>query len=303
MRSILQLGTVVVSATFALFSAQSQAALFSTENCTTDSVSITSISETVSGDSVYSAPPAIDATGCAGLFPGTNDDSFGASEPSPNIGELGDGFLNGQPVIGGSFDPLTFITESELQDRDGDGDATDPGWVHLAHVDGDDSSISYSTMGEGADSLYLGDILEFVFCDSGPDCSQTGGTWSLEVAEDSFDLVTAILGPNTFDHLTFVFKSGLGGVGVYDFNFKQLVTEGTVGINFTTAYTFTGTWNMDDFLSPGGNPQDYSHMSIWARDPALQPPGLQVPLPGSIWLLLMGALSLTLHRLTGSRRA
>ncbi len=39
------------------------------------------------------------ATKCVGIFPGGNDDG-GLSNPSPNIGHLGDGLLNGQLVDG-----------------------------------------------------------------------------------------------------------------------------------------------------------------------------------------------------------
>lgn len=292
MRNTLKILSGLAAAALSVGGAHSQAGVLVSDGlCTTDSVHITSISETGSGNAVYAATPGQAATACAGMYAGANDDAQGGSEPDPNIGELGDGFMNGQSIKGESFDYFNFISPADLQDRDGDGNATDPGWVHLAHVD-ENGNTTYSSMGEGSDELYLGDILNFIFCLSGPDCSLTGGSWSLEVSEDSFDLVADILGPNTFDHLTFVFKAGQN-LGVYDFDFTQLA-GGVFNIDFTTAYTFEGTWNTGDFTNKKGNAQDISHMSIWARDPALTV--VDIPVPSSLWLLLAGGLVLVLRR-------
>ncbi|MBN7796008.1 hypothetical protein [Parahaliea mediterranea] len=292
MRLNLTFLTGLAAASLSLGSANLQASLLTGDGaCTTDSVHITSVSETGSGNSIFSGTPGIAATACAGMFAGANDDAQGGSNPDPNIGQLGDGFMNGQVIKGSSFDYFNFISPADLQDRDGDGNATDPGWVHLAHVDGE-GNTAYSTMGEDGNELYLGDILNFAFCLTGPECSGTGGTWSLDVSEDSFELVTDILGPNAFDHLTFVFKAG-SNLAVYDFDFTQLA-NGTLGINFTTAYSFEGTWNTGDFTNHKGNAQAISHMSVWARDPAL--PTRDIPLPSSLLLLMAGGLMLVMRR-------
>ena len=53
---------------------------------------------------------------------------FDLNYASNNIGEENDVLLNGQ---GDLFDGMEFIDEEDLLDLDGNGNATDPGWIHL----------------------------------------------------------------------------------------------------------------------------------------------------------------------------
>lgn len=298
--------TAVLSAGL-LFNTSTQAAYINdlyAMSCTEDSVTMQSITKTVGGDTLYSG--SIQATSCAGMFLDENDDSQGASSPAPNIGELYDGFLNSEPTRNaspqteaqlatplntGQLDPLTFIEESDLQDLDGDGDFTDPGWIHLAHINGDNTgadgvgSVEYSYI----QTLNLSSVLDIAFdCDVG---GCTSGTWTVSALANSIADVSAILGENSFDHLAFVFKGGKSGVGIYDFDFKELVGDATLpnDFNFSTPYTFSGIWNMDDLKGPKGQAQNYSHVNIWARDPAT---GSQIPEPATIALFGLGLLGL-----------
>ncbi|WP_136680005.1 hypothetical protein [Neptunomonas sp. XY-337] len=269
-----------------LFPSKASAYLMGDGGCTTDSVSITGISETSSGTPIYSG--SLNATSCAGLFQGINDGP--ANNPDPNIGELEDGFLNGEPVKTGprtedGLDPLTFIDSTELQALSGDGIFDDPGWIHLAEIDAD-SGTRYSFL----DTLDLASVLDVsLVCNSGPPNDCKGGTWNLAVDPAAIAAVQAILGPNSFDHLAFVFKSSTA-VSIYDFDFIDLAPAIGGGFNFATAYTFTGNWNMDDFQNPNNNnAQGYSHISFWARDPA---DGTEIPTPGTLVLFGLGLLLL-----------
>lgn len=111
--------------------------------------------------------------------------------------------------------------------------------------------------------------------------------------ETSLDIITrtqSLLGRKAFDHLAFVIKSS-DRFAVYDFDFNLLSAE-LAGFDYVTPYSFTGTWNSSDFLNrTGTSAQNFSHISIWARDPI---PENQVPEPGS--LILLGLVALRLSR-------
>lgn len=98
---------------------------------------------------------------------------------------------------------------------------------------------------------------------------------------------------NAFDHLAIVLKSSTW-FGVYDFDFNLLSAglEGT-GFNYTTPYSFTGAWNMGDFLNQNDQPRNISHISLWARAPQGDN---NVPEPGSLALLGFGLAGLGLAR-------
>lgn len=258
--------------------------------CTTDSVTLNHIEIIPSDGNNVIWTGSKDATSCAGLFPG-NDDQGGLSNPNPNIGHENDGLLNGE---NGVLDPLTFIDSSDLQDLDNDGIFSDPGWVHLANIqqtgtntDYSGNAVNYSKLG-GDSGLELADFLDIRFnCDS-TEC--TAGTWSLETLPGIFEEVQAILGENSFDHLAFALKAGNeqsgGGWAVYDFDFTELAPD-LGDFNFVTPYYFEGTWNMDDFGYK--KPKQFSHINVWARDPSNSS---KVPLPATLLLLLPGLIAL-----------
>ena len=202
-----------------------------------------------------------DATGCVGMFvkdvvptppaadaANNNGNDDPASHPSPNIGHLNDGLLNGEstyyaPDPDGSGDLVSYFTGEEFVDSskfqalDGDGIFNDPGWIHLVNIQVGDSSLDegditgsaevkdgngyyYSKSGPSllAPNLILdiGELLDITF-------DFNAGTWSLETHLDIIDDVQELLGENSFDHLAFSFKSA-NAFAVYDFDFVEIFT-------------------------------------------------------------------------------
>ncbi|MGY8869272.1 MAG: PEP-CTERM sorting domain-containing protein [Pseudomonadales bacterium] len=303
-RSIVPLSATALLAAGLLFNASAHAAyIVSNGQCTTDSVTIDTITKSDGTGTVHTGS-SIQATSCAGMFLGANDDSQGASSPTPNIGQLGNGFLNGETIntgmgTTGELDPMTFIEPSDLQALDPDGVFDDPGWIHLANFQDSGSNTSnptYSFIGSGANSLDLNVVLDITFdCNVGSDCK--AGTWSIATTTNILSLIQPILGVGTFDHLALVLKGGNSGVAVYDFDFPDLTDpyafSGPDILDYVTPYTFTGTWNTDDLLATNGQfqPQRFSHANFWARDPFGG--STDVPEPATIALFGLGLLGLT----------
>jgi len=239
---------------------------------------------------------AYNATSCVGVYAG-NDDAGGLNNPSPNIGQLGDGLLNGEDLLSG----MEFITTTDLQALDPDGVKNDPGWIHLAHFNADNtgtnSGINYSSVGPvpgGSSTIDIGDLLSLALeCTSGSlsDCDSMN--WVLTTKLNIIDDVQALLGDATFDHLAFSIKAGNensgGGWAVYDFNFNDIfATENNSLLNFNTPYKLGGTLNTADIGNKG-----VSHFNVWARDPANT--STQVPEPSTLLIFVFGIMSLCLR--------
>lgn len=126
--SLKQLMAVVVCSA-AFMSTNASATLVSAGECTTDSITLDSVS--IVGDNTNLLANGHDTTSCIGTYWG-QDFIGGGAYTENNIGELGDGFLNGQwgVLTGNEF----LDGPEDLQDLDGDGNATDPGWIHLGDV-------------------------------------------------------------------------------------------------------------------------------------------------------------------------
>jgi hypothetical protein len=266
-------------------------------SCSTANVTLNSIQLTdglpPSGE-LLSQP--YDATSCVGVF-GDNDEG-GLSSPSPNIGQLDDGLLNGE---GDTFDGMEFIETEDLQALDLDGINNDPGWIHLAHFDAE-GGISYSSAGPapgaGALTLDIGDLLTLsLTCLTGTgglsDCDSM--SWLLTTKLDIIPQVQELLGPATFDHLAFSIKAGSessgGGFAVYDFNFKEIFdNENSAFLNFNTPYKLGGTLNTLDFGGKG-----VSHLNVWARDPA-ETNITEIPEPSTIILIAISLLVLRVYK-------
>jgi hypothetical protein len=120
----------------------------------------------------------------------------------------------------------------------------------------------------------------------------SGGTWSLKTEANIAELLAAagLFDRSYFDHLAFVVKAGSGandkegGWAIYDFDFNKLLLASGNAFDLTQPYSFTGTWNMDDF-----DGKAISHMSVWARDPISVN---SVPVPGTMFLVGLGLLAL-----------
>ncbi len=263
--------------------------------CTTDSATIVSMEESPldGANQVFDlSPGGRSATSCFGVITGLND----PADPSPNIGELGDGLLNGE---GGLIDPLQFIQPGQLLDLDGDGNPTDPGWIFLGKVESANGQDEYVMDGYNK-PLNIDDILTFSLkCTSATGDVCREGTWSLETELDIVQTVQTVLGRSSFDHLAFVLKGG-NAFAIYDFDFNILLQEllaAGSGFDFETPYSFTGTWNMDDFVFPNDNgrggldPRAMSHVSVWVRDPL---DATSIPEPGTIGLVALALVGLAL---------
>ena len=174
----------------------------------------------------------IDATSCFGVIAG-NDHQGGLSAPDPNIGQLNDGLLNGE---GGLISPLQFITQDQLLDLDGDGTATDPGWIFLGDVQQGRGFSAYDK------PLDISTILDFtLLCTGSGGDACTSGTWSLETELNIIDIVQKELGRNAFDHLALVIKAS-NRYAIYDFDFNILAPQFLAAggdFDFETPYSFT----------------------------------------------------------------
>lgn len=269
-----------LAATLFFAAGEVQAYVTSDGSCTPGNVTLTSITASVGGGSVYSGP-ALDATSCFGVVSG-NDSGNGQAKGN-NIGELNDGLLNGgQKQDGQGIDPLTFIDASQLLDLNGNGTATDPGWIYLGKY-GDDGFEAWNK------PLDISTILDFKV---NPGTGSTSGTWTLSTDPDIIQTVIdagVLTDRSLFDHLALILKAGNGYV-VYDFDFNELQDDLGPDFNYTTPYILSGNWSTGDLENKG-----LSHMSVWARDPLGDPTGGDdpEPIPAAGTLLLLG-LGLTL---------
>lgn len=227
----------------------------------------------------------ISATSCAGVYPG-NDATGGTLSPTPNLGYLNDGLLNGQD---GLLSPIQFITEDKLLDIKTPGAMVDPGWIMLGKLDGNAGELTYSSVDPVGSSpaFLISQVLKYTQTKT----SNVGGTWLLSVDQDIVAKLNAagLFQRSYFDHLAFSVKSG-DNWAVYDFDFDAI----NKSLNFTafdlaTPYTIGGTWTTNsDFYNTKGKGQDISHMSVWARDPIQQS---SVPIPGTVFLVGLGLLA------------
>lgn len=273
--------------------------------CTTDSFYINTIEKSpLNGlDIIYptsSQTAPIRATGCQGVFLGNDyggnaGPGISLSDMGRNIGELDDGLLNGEGgVLSTTWfqpPPESGYPKSPLLDIDGDGAATDPGWIRLGKIE-EGGLYESDTSTFGGKTLDIGDILNVTMKCDGSGC--TSGTWSLSTELDIIEQVQELLGRNAFDHLAFVIKTSTK-FAVYDFDFNILSQE-LPNFDYTTPYSFTGSWNTGDFPNPSGNnSQNISHLSIWARDPQAVS---EIPEPASALLVGLGLLAFGLRRRT-----
>lgn len=261
--------------------------IINTGTCTLDSVTITSMTSSTTNASVLPAGASVNATKCFGVVAG-NDAQNGLNAPSPNLGYLGDGLLNGGSMKNGSYvDPGFFLTDgSTAQPLKDPNLAVDPGWVMLGKMESGLGKMDGYTITNGATTLDVDSVLDFTM--------NTNGTWALNTKANIVEILdgAGLFDRSYFDQLAFVFKAGSGtkgnegGWAIYDFNFNALQNLLPPGaFDLTQPYSFTGTWNTGDFGF-----KDISHMSLWARDP-LSTTSTNVPLPGTVLLMGIGMVA------------
>lgn len=246
------------------------------------------------------------ASECIGIYAGNDSQLESHLTPHLNIGQSGDGLLNGGgPLTGNEFiDGLVDGVanpwfDGDKIDIDGDGNATDPGWINLAKFDVDNNSTSYKSITNYDEtiSLLISDVLTFTFecVHVGGDCSSIN--WTLTTDIDIAETVGTVLNRSTFDHLAFVTKAGSGnqngqgnqddkGWAVYDFNFYEIFgSEAPGAFNFETAYSLAGSID----VKPGDFSAGLSHLTVWARDP-INEPTTTVPEPSTIVLFVFSLM-------------
>lgn len=281
-----------------------------TANCTADSFVINQISETATGTPV--TPPGFvkestncqryryvtNATGSTALNQLDNFVATNMPDPMANVGEAEDGFLNASNnlVSGANGNSVwtDFLTSDRLLDLNGDGNATDPGYIHIGTQGNDiDAAFSYTQV----NSSPIDDIVTVDFtCASALSTECYTGGWTVSVDQDAITKTQALLGhASTFDQLVFTIRVGwngdFGGLGVYSLDFANEIASGAV--DDLTPYVFSGEWNTDDFYHQGSNyEQQALRIDVFARDP------IDANAPGTIGIFLLGAAGLVARRMT-----
>lgn len=261
------------------------------------------------GDNLLENGP-YNASECIGIYSG-ND----SVQTDKNIGELDDGFLNGESSILTGYEFIDGMVNGAVNpwfdgnpmDIDGDTNATDPGWINLAKFDTSNGGTTYNdiTSYDGTKRLNISDVLELTFSCSGDDCESIN--WTLTTDIDIAETVREVLDRSTFDHLAFVAKAGDHkedqGWAIYDFNFYEIFgTEALNGnsvFDFDTAYSLSGSINVKYNKNATDKIGDFSaglsHLSVWARDPVADDV-TQVPEPSTIAIFGLSLLGLSLRR-------
>lgn len=250
--------------------------------CTNTAVTLTQIETSAAPVSVlYGSPaPAIPSTTC---YVSSGNDT-GNLNPDANIGQAGDGLLNGE----GGFDPTVLVPTSYYLDIDGNGSYLDPGWIRLGGAEAGGAVDYQSVTNLNGIKKQTSDFLTLGYTQGD---NKKSGTWSLDTKVNSVELVQDFLGRSTFDHLAVILKAG-NNYAIYDFDFNLMTLP--LGFNFLTAYSFDGTWATTDLINNGGNQAELSHISFWARDPSS--PANQVPEPATLVLIGVGLLGLGFSR-------
>lgn len=262
-------------------------------DCQTSDVQITRVTQfsdttaTATTETIYAATGTpVGAAACAGAF--TGNDGF---YPTTNLGYAGDGLLNGgTQVASGStlFPGGAFIDAAHpLQDLDGNGHVNDPGWIMLGKYE--NGQFTPSAVG-GNTGIVLGSFFSATVTGTGT------GTWAFTPDATVAQRIGDTFGRNYFDAFALVFKAG-NSFAAYDFTPELFGADSPLPtdpvMNWYGSYDVSGTLRAG---KDGKNAAGLSHITLWARDPALPEVATQVPEPASLGLMAIAGAALLRSR-------